>query len=201
MAKLSRLTRQAPRWSQIRPQAAFLTIIMGKLLVFTTMWKESFWSLGLVVEMYISRSVLKGYATVWWTRGRISAALSVIGYSCMHSSAFHPNLSAYWRSGVAMRRARSKYGPYQKENVWHQLSIQFHNNSKSRQCTIGERGMVVKQMKPGTGLCESKMVALLHKQNTTVIAFVDMTSKKTVQCNLSGKFCLCTNWTNISVDI
>ena len=70
--------------------------------------------------------------------------------------------------------------------------------------TIGERGMVVKQMKPGTGLCESKMVALLHKQNTTVIAFVDMTSKiieKTVQCNLSGMYCLCTNWTDINVDI
>ena len=136
MAKLSCLTRQAPRWSQIQPQAAFLTIIMGKSLVFTTMWKESFWSLGLVVEMYISRSVLTGYATVWWTRGRISAALSVIGYSCMHSSVFHPNLSAYWRSGVAVRRARSKYGPYQKENVWHQLLIQFHNNGKSRQCRL-----------------------------------------------------------------
>ena len=57
---------------------------------------------------------------------------------------------------------------------------------------MGEGGMVVKQMTPGTGLCEAKMVALLHKQNTTVIAFVDMTSKiieKTVQCNLSSKFC------------
>ena len=68
--------------------------------------------------------------------------------------------------------------------------------------TIGERGMAVKQMKPGTGLCESKMVALLHKQNTTVIVFVDMTSKiieKTVQCNLSGKFCLCTSWTHVDL--
>ena len=58
--------------------------------------------------------------------------------------------------------------------------------------TMSEGGMVVKQMTPGTGLCEAKMVALLHKQNTTVIAFVDMTSKiieKTVQCNLSSEFC------------
>ena len=133
MAKLSCLTHLAPRWSQIQPQSAILTIIMGKLLVFTMMWKGSFWSSGSAVEMYILRSVLKGYASVWLTRGRISAVLSVIGYSCMHSSVFHPNLPAHWRSGVAVRRAWLKYGLYRRENIWRQLLIQFHNNGKSQQ--------------------------------------------------------------------
>ena len=57
-----------------------------------------------------------------------------------------------------------------------------------------DEGMEVQQMKRGTGLCETMMVALLHKQSTTVIAFVDMASKKiekTVQCHHSSKFCLC----------
>jgi len=73
--------------------------------------------------------------------------------------------------------------------VQHQHSIRARTGNPAGY----DEDMVVTQMKQGTGLCETMMVALLHKKNTTVIAFVDMESKeieKTVECNHSSRFCL-----------
>lgn len=83
--------------------------------------------------------------------------------------------------------------------VQHQHSIRAQTGNPAGY----DEDMVVSQMKQGTGLCETMMVALLHKQSTTVIAFVDMKSKeieKTVECNHSSRFCLaCTLITTLSL--